>query len=467
MTEFDLIVLGAGPAGMAAARTGADGGAKVLLIDEQTSPGGQIYRSVLEAPEGRRHQLGADYADGRALVRALEHENISVEFSATVWRVDDDATVTYSIGGGGGGVARQARGQHLIVTTGALERPLPVPGWTLPGVMTVGAAQILLKASGVAPERAVLAGSGPLLYLLASQLIAAGVPPAALIETQTWRNYFSALKFSPGAIRGWRHLMKGRNMLRQIRAAGVPRYRGAKDISISGDGSVSAITFAAAGRCYELTCDTVLLHGGVIPNIQITRSLRLDHHWDDRQLCFRPRTDVWGLTSNPLIRVAGDGAGIGGAEAARLNGHLTAFGALERLGRLTVTARDAKAAPLRAALARETAIRPFLDALYRPPKELRQPADDVVICRCEEVTAGDIRRYAKLGCTGPNQAKAFGRSGMGPCQGRYCGLTVTELLAEANGLPPDDVGYYHIRSPLKPISLGELASLADDNPQKD
>ena len=117
------------------------------------------------------------------------------------------------------------------------------------------------------------------------------------------------------------------------------------------------------------------------------------------------------------------------------------------------------ASPLRRALARELAARPFLDAAYPPYGAALRPADNTVICRCEEVTAGDIRSYAKLGCIGPNQTKAFGRAGMGPCQGRYCGLTVTALLADANGQSPDETGYYRIRPPLKPVTLGELAAM--------
>jgi hypothetical protein len=113
---------------------------------------------------------------------------------------------------------------------------------------------------------------------------------------------------------------------------------------------------------------------------------------------------------------------------------------------------------------REMAIRPFLDAAYPPYSEAIAPADNTIICRCEEVRAGDIRSYAKLGCLGPNQAKAFGRAGMGPCQGRFCGLTVTALLAQVNGTSPDETGYYRIRPPLKPVTLGELAAMDNGHP---
>ncbi|MBF9061468.1 FAD/NAD(P)-binding oxidoreductase, partial [Rhodobacterales bacterium HKCCSP123] len=125
---------------------------------------------------------------------------------------------------------------------------------------------------------------------------------------------------------------------------------------------------------------------------------------------------------------------------------------------------DRRAVPLRSALARELAARPFLDAAYPPVAEALDPADTTIVCRCEEVTAGTIRGHARLGCLGPNQAKAFGRAGMGPCQGRYCGLTVTSLLAGANGRTPDETGYYRIRPPLKPVTLGELAAMEDTAP---
>jgi hypothetical protein len=146
---------------------------------------------------------------------------------------------------------------------------------------------------------------------------------------------------------------------------------------------------------------------------------------------------------------------------AEIAGRLAALHAACETGHLTPEQRDARAAPLHRALDRERAIRPFLDAAYPPFAQALAPADATIVCRCEEVTAGTIRAHARLGCTGPNQAKAFGRSGMGPCQGRYCGLTVTGILAQANGQTPDETGYYRIRPPLKPVTLGELAAMDD------
>jgi thioredoxin reductase len=459
MIEFDIIVIGAGPAGMSAARCGAEFGTNVLLIDDQASGGGQVYRNVEHASSEQCMILGPDYEVGLGLIRSLEHIDITIEQSATVWRVDTDGTVTYSIKSD----AKQAKGRHLIIATGALERPTPVPGWTLPGAMTVGAAQIMLKSSGVAPQNAVLTGSGPLLYLFAHQLIEAGVPPKALIETQTLKNVLSAVRYLPGAVRTPSYLKKGWGMLKAIKRAGVPRFVGATDIAIKGEGSVSGVSFVRAGRRNDIPCETILLHSGVVPNIQMTQSLRLEHEWDEAQRCFKPKCNIVGVTSNPKISVAGDGAGISGAKAAAIGGELAALGALEKLKLIETQAIEPKRNSLLQARSKELAIRPFLDALYRVPNEILRPNDEVMICRCEEVTAGNIRRYAQLGCTGPNQTKALGRPGMGPCQGRFCGLTVTELLAEANDAHPDDVGYFRIRSPLKPVSLGEVATLADEN----
>ncbi|MBN9117234.1 MAG: (2Fe-2S)-binding protein, partial [Pandoraea sp.] len=154
-----------------------------------------------------------------------------------------------------------------------------------------------------------------------------------------------------------------------------------------------------------------------------------------------------------------DGAGIASALAAEPSGRLAAVQAAVKLGKLDAAKRDSRALSLRRELAAHTAIRPFLDALYRPAEAFRIPADDsTLVCRCEEVTAGDVRRMAGLGCVGPNQTKSFSRCGMGPCQGRFCGLTVAELLAQSQGCAVPEVGYYRIRPPIKPVTLDELAT---------
>lgn len=460
MHEVDLLIVGAGPAGMAAAVAVSQVGLKVLLLDEQPGAGGQIYRSVTRTDPRRLKILGADYAHGADLAAALAASEATHVSGATVWQMQpsrpDDATfdVTFSVAG----VPRTVRARKLLLATGALERPVSLPGWTLPGVMTAGAAQILIKTSGLLANRAVLAGSGPLIYLLAAQMLRAGKPPLALVETQTGADFRAALRHLQAALAGWRTLLKGIGLLAELRRGGVRRIIGASGLAIEGVDHAEALSFTAGGRRRRIDCDTVLLHQGVVPNTQAGRSLGLAHDWDERQRCFYPKLDPWGESSLPGVFVAGDGAGISGAIAAEHAGRIAGLRAASQLGTITEAALLELTRDDVHALARERILRPFLDCAYPPSPEIRAPDDATIICRCEEVTAGTIRAIARA-CDGPNQTKAFSRVGMGPCQGRYCGLTVTEILAEATGRSPGEVGSWRIRPPLKPITLGELAAL--------
>lgn len=443
-----LIVIGAGPAGLAAADTALAHGINVLLLDEQQSPGGQIYRNISDGGEERRKILGADYANGEALLLVLGRPGLDYRPGTTVWEVARDRRVFFTEGG----KARAVSADRIILATGAMERPMPFPGWTLPGVMTCGAAQILLKSAGIFPaEGAILAGSGPLLYLVAIQVVAAGANIEAIVETTPAGNYRAALSRLPRALRAPAHLRRGLSMMAILRRSGVPWYRQATKLRADGQDQVEAVSFVAGGKTHEFACRQLLLHQGVVPNVQITRSLRLPHDWDDLQRAWRPRTDEWGEITLPGIFVAGDGAGIVGANASAIQGRLAAL--------RVINAPDSDAAPLRRALAKELAIRPFLDRLYRPAEEFLRPADETPVCRCEEVTAGEIRTAVRNGCLGPNQTKAFSRAGMGPCQGRICGLTVSEIIADARGVDPAEAGYYRIRTPIKPVTVGELAAL--------
>ena len=228
-------------------------------------------------------------------------------------------------------------------------------------------------------------------------------------------------------------------------------------------GTLSAVAFSRDGARTELAVDTLLLHIGVVPNTQITRQVFCEHEWYAPQRYWRPVRDDWGATSQAQIAVAGDGGGIDGAAAAALHGRLAALDAACRQGKIELAERNRRADPIRYELAGHQAIRPLLDTLFRPPQDLCAPPDDAtLVCRCEEISAGDIREAVALGAMGPNQLKAFTRCGMGPCQGRMCGLTVAELVAQAKGESVEDVGYYRIRPPIKPVTMGELAAMADD-----
>ncbi|MCE4060154.1 FAD-dependent oxidoreductase [Pandoraea sputorum] len=460
--RVDLLVVGAGPAGLAAALEAKRHGLTPLVVDENSLPGGQIYRSVSRSPLADPGVLGPDYLRGRALVDAFTEAGIAYWPQTLAWQISTDKRVSVTRQSAGGGTLQIEAGA-IVLASGAQERPFPIPGWTLPGVMGVGAAQTLLKASALVPDTpAVLAGCGPLLYLFAWQLINAGVPVRAILDTAEPGARREALRHAGGALRAPSYLMKGLKLLRAIRAAGVQHVKHVTSLRVLGAAQAEAIEYVVDGKTQRIDTALVLLHQGVIPNTQVTRSIGCEHEWDEAQLCWRPKTDAWGETSVPGIFVAGDGAGIGGALAAEPSGRLAATQAAAALGKLDVAKRDSRALSLRRELASHTSIRPFLDALYRPADGFRAPADDsTIVCRCEEVTAGDVRRMAGLGCVGPNQTKSFSRCGMGPCQGRFCGMTVAELLAQAQGCAVPEVGYYRIRPPIKPVTLGELASAVE------
>lgn len=475
--EVDLVVIGAGPAGMTAAATAAEHGLSVMLLDEQREPGGQIYRGI-ETVRDRRPAdlafLGPAYAHGATLADALRRARVDARFGATVWHiadppkpprgkrlVDPRRTVVFSREGDAAKLSARA----VLVATGAMERPVPIPGWTLPGVMTVGAAQSVMKAAGIAPEgRLVLAGSGPLLLQFAAQCVAAEVPIAAIVDTAPGGALARAVWRLPAALPGWRTLLKGAALMRSLARSGVPVHRGAHDLVVEGEGRVERLSFSAGGGRHSLDADVVCLHEGVVPNTQMTRLVGAEHRWVPVQRCFAPTSDDWGETTAPGVYVAGDGGGILGAGAAERSGRITALAIAHRLGAIPEATRDLMAAPERDARFADAAVRPLLDAMYPPPDWLADMDDDAIVCRCEEVTAGALRQIAGLGCPGPNQAKAFLRAGMGPCQGRMCGLTVTEVMAKTLGRSPAEVGYYRIRPPTKPVTVGELAAIAEPAP---
>ena len=449
--QYDLAIVGAGPAGLAAAALAGELGLTTLLLDEQREPGGQVYRNIETTPPDRRRILGPDYARGEALAKALRGSTVDYVTGASVWRVQAGGEIGLSRNG----VAHLISAATVILATGAIERPCPIPGWTLPGVMTAGAAQTLLKASGMVAEGAVFAGSGPLLYLIAGQYAAAGAMPRAVLDTTPRANYLRAARFLPEAIMAGSYLAKGLSLMADLRRRGVPIIKGAEALRATGNDSLKSIEYHRKGRWSSIDTEHLFLHQGVIPNLNLAHAAGCEITWDESQLCFRPVVDEWGASSVNGIYIAGDGVGIGGAVAAELRGRLSVLGASDR---------DRQAVSIRAALNKDLRIRRFLETLYRPRASFRVPdQDDVVVCRCEEVTLGQIRQAVAQGCPGPNQLKAFTRCGMGPCQGRQCGPIISEAMATMAGAAVDKMGYFRLRSPVKPVTLGELAALADDD----
>ncbi|CAH0276847.1 NAD(P)/FAD-dependent oxidoreductase [Roseomonas sp. CECT 9278] len=450
----DLAIIGAGPAGMAAAVEARACGLSVLVVDDNPAPGGQVFRAAeAAAPDPA---VGPEIAPGLALIAAFRASGAEYRPATTLWHLDPDEGLLSLAGPQG---VDEARARRVLLATGAQERAVPIPGWTLPGVMTAGAAQIMLKTTGAVPAgRTVLAGQGPLVWLLAVQLARAGAAPL-LLET---RSTGLAAALSQGGLwSGRRLLAKGLALMAEARRRGVRVVRPVRGLRAEGTTRVERIAWDGGAA----PCDTLLLHEGVIPQTHVSRAIGVDHAWDAGQACWRPVTDGFGASSHDRIAIAGDGAGIGGWEAAVAAGRLAALDTARRLDALDAAGVAARSAAPLAARRAALALRPLLDAFYAPPASVLAPPDDVLACRCEEVTAGAIRAAARLGATGPNQMKAYLRCGMGPCQGRICAPSVAALIAEVRGVPPETIAPLRPRAPYKPITVGQLAASAESAQQ--
>jgi NADPH-dependent 2,4-dienoyl-CoA reductase/sulfur reductase-like enzyme len=453
----DLLIVGAGPAGMRAALTASGSGLGIIVADEGTAPGGQVYRGITNGPMAADKAMGADYPGGRALADAFAASGARYLSGTTVFMIENAAGGGFDVGLSCSNRAWIVQARKVLIATGALERPFPIPGWTLPGVMTAGAAQTLLKASGAVPSGpTVLAGTGPLLYLLAAQYARAGVRLTALLDTTPAGNQGRALPELTGFL-GSAYFWKGLGLIRK--AYSHPVIRNVTRLSAEGDGQLESVLATVGGVERRISAQTLLLHQGVVPQVNLAMSTGAAHDWSDDRLAFEPRLSAEGESTVAGLFIAGDSAGVAGADAAEQRGVLAALTVLRQLGVPQSRTLDQLRADSQSSLEKALRGRAFLDRLFRPSPHFRTPADDVIVCRCEEVTAGEIRALATHGAQGPNQAKAFSRAGMGPCQGRSCALSICEIMAQASRRAPGDIGHMRVRAPVKPITVGQMASL--------
>ncbi len=460
--RYDLAIVGAGPAGLSAGALAPAYRMRTVVFDEMHTPGGQIHRGLVSSPLVDRSVFGDDDGQGAALVERFRRGGATHVAGAAVVGVakceDGTCELTVALGGEGARRIETVIADAVILATGAHERPFPIPGWTLPGVLSAGAAQVLLKTSGLVPAgRVVLAGSGPLLWLVATQFLRVGRGVDLLLDTTPKGRYAEAATHALGFLTS-DYFARGLRLLREVKAA-VKVVEHVTALAAEGDGRLTTVRYEKDGTTHAIDADVLLLHQGVVPNVNLFAVAGCALRWNEIQVCWEPTLDDWGGTTVPNLFVAGDGGGISGAEAAVASGQLAVLAAANALGLIDAEARDLAAVEPRKSLASATRGRRFFDTLYRPADAFRLPKGDTIVCRCEEVTAREVVAAVAAGCTGPNQAKAFVRCGMGPCQGRFCGLTVTEIIARERKLSPAAVGYYRLRFPVKPLTLGELAAL--------
>jgi NADPH-dependent 2,4-dienoyl-CoA reductase/sulfur reductase-like enzyme len=457
-----LVIVGAGPAGMAAAIAAAEAGPRPVVIDEHPRAGGQIYRQPPPALQGSKPAHYPGPQRRAALLRRFHDlaDRMEVLLGTTAWGLFPPRRLTV-VGPAG---ARDLDAEHLVLAPGAYEYVPPFPGWTLPGVMTPGGAQALVKTMGVRPGRRVLlGGTGPFLLVVAEQLHRAGMEVAGVVELA---RAGEALGVLLGLLAEPGLLWEGLAILRRVRRAGIPIYRGHVVVAAQGEGEVRSAVFCPCdergqpdrGRARAVDVDTLCVGYGFVPRTALAQLAGCRLRFEGALGGWVPVVDEEMHTSVPGVWVAGDGGGVAGALAAELEGALAGLAVARRLGALDQAAYSRKRLPLARRLARLRRFRAALDRLFRLRPGLTGLAGpDTLVCRCEELTLAEIEVGIAAGGTDLRTLKVMTRLGMGPCQGRMCWPALARLLAARTGRPIEQIGPLSVRPPIEPVTLGDLA----------
>jgi len=460
--QMPLVIVGGGPAGLSAAIAAARAGTRVLVIDENLQAGGQIYRQLpQDFKVNDAALLGADFADGKSLLDEVHElsENIEIWYDALVWSVFEPNQL--AVAHGNELVLLDA--QAIIVATGAYERPVPVPGWTLPGAMTAGGAQVLIKSQRVRPgQRVLLAGTGPLQLVVANQMLAAGMEVVALAESTSM---LGAWRYLPGLLRQPDLVKQGLNYIYRLKRAGVQMLRSQTLRSIQGQAEVKgAVVGPVDSRGYPIpgnektfAVDTVCIGYGLIPSVWLTSLLGCRHDYNPLVGGWVPFFDENMQTDQPGVFVAGDGAGIAGVLVAKMQGTIAGLYAAAHIGDISVDQAVQNSLPQLRRLEPMGKFRHAMDRIYRIQPDLyANVTDDTIVCRCESITAGEIRQAVREGTTNLNDIKKRTRCGMGNCQGTNCQPTIAAILAREFETDPSKIEMVTTRPPARPIPLNLL-----------
>jgi len=443
-----VVIIGAGPAGIRAAQTLVAHGVRPVLLDEAARGGGQIYRR--QPANFKRSPVklyGFEARKAGALHQTIDAQREQLDYrpETLVWNAEDRALDTLH-----NGHAARLEFSQVIVATGATDRILPVPGWTLPGVYSLGAAQIALKFQGCAiGERVVFAGSGPLLYLVAYQYAKAGAKVVAVLDSSPFSAQARAL---PGLLSQPATLAKGIYYRSWLTAHGIAVHQGATLNRIDGQQRVQSLSWANSNGEHRLDCDAVAFAHGLRSETQLADLLGCEFTWNPLNRAWLPCRDSAGRSSVAGVYLAGDGAGIMGADAAEMAGERAALALLEDMGHKFPPQRGAQ---LEQALERINTFRHGLERAFVFPDDWAANApDELTVCRCEEVRAGDIRDVVRAGHWEINRVKAHCRVGMGRCQGRMCGAAAAEIIALESARPLSEIGRLRAQAPIKPLPFG-------------
>jgi NADPH-dependent 2,4-dienoyl-CoA reductase/sulfur reductase-like enzyme len=463
--DADVVVVGAGPAGLRAAVAASRAGARVLVVDERAAGGGQYWKQPAGSLEVDEPRLDAQYRAGRALLKEANECGVELLRGTRVWGSSGRSgpRALYAVSGTRRYVIR---GRALVLATGAFERGVPFPGWTLPGVMTTGAAQTLLRSYLVAPgSRVLVAGNGPLNLQVAAELAAAGVRVVAVAEAANLYHFNNALHLARMSAAAPRYALEGFAYLRTLARSRVPVLSRSAVVEVAGDGRARVATVARldeagrprpGGRRFQV--DAVCLGPGFVPSSELARALGCEHRVDERTGALVAQRDGSGRTSVEGVWVVGDGGGIGGAQVAQAMGTLAGLDVATFMGLPLDDELTRRRRLAQRELARSERFQRSLWRLYSSPRLLDQLATpETVICRCEEVTLGELTAAAAPWLAAAGSLKRETRAGMGKCQGRYCSPVLVALAARQSGQPVGPYSGFAPQWPVTPVAVSAIA----------
>lgn len=472
MTErFDLVVIGAGPGGMEATITAAENGVKTAMIDNYPKPGGQYFMRIPS-------DFKVDYETktetmGRNLINhVLRVPGLKV-FNCLVWglfRKDEGWLVALY----GQNTPKYVWAKNLVLATGSYDTPIAFPGWTLPGVISSGGTLVLLKNQRVAPgKRALVSGTGPLLFSVAAHLIDAGVDVVAVCEA----NHIlpRGIKHAFTMLKQWDRVTEGAKYMSKIIGHKTPYKIGYSVIEARGKEQVQEVVIAKLDKngkpvpntekTFEV--DTLVSGYSLTPNAGLAKLIDCEMAYEPGKGGWIPVRDENYMTSIPGVYAVGDGAGIGGAENARLEGRIAGITVAKNTGHVNPAREKEFRENIAPDLKQQKRFGGLLSDLFTPPAGLVSLLkDDTIVCRCEEITYAEVKDAIQKGARSIGEVKMITRAGMGNCQGRMCERTVAAIIAESlaqEGIDQEKAGYYSIRPPLQPIPQGYLADAVPED----
>lgn len=478
----DFAIVGAGPAGMAAAEAAADYGVHVTLIDEQPTPGGQFLRQPPVGWKVAGWLDGAAYRDGKRLLGRVSADRRPEWFMQTsvagVFVAEegsnDDGRFTLLLEAGGDGGTRRLEAGAVLIAAGCFDLPVVFPGWNLPGVMATGGIQAFVKSQQFVPgKRFLFAGSHPLQLVVADQILAAGGSVAGVLFSQSRRRALELLRHPAVMLRASDKLAETAALLRRLSKAGVPVRFGQTVLQANGENKLESVTTVPVGpdgrfdraAVEDIDCDRLGVCFGFLSSSELARQAGVACRWEPSRGGWIAEHDDTMASSVAGIYVAGETTGVAGSDVAALEGRIAGLAAAVELGRLDAErARSLMRIPRRR-LRQSNRFAGLLAALSWPGHTLfdQLMTDEATLCKCEEVKVGTLRHHLEQnpGMTTASAVKLLSRVGMGLCQGRYCHFALTRLMAGHLGIAEDGIGGFTARFPAKPLAIDSLIRSED------